>query len=118
MGFIINRKIEVHAIMILSEILDLIIGVIVNLVTESKFDFLSLHNLILCGILVLLVATHILCSIIQHNASLQARNKKLQKAFQEHGGYDIVAEEMKECIKRRDYRSMKDLRKMVNLVER
>ena len=104
--------------MILSEVLDIVIAIIVNLVTQADFSFFSLHNLIMCGILVILVVAHILCSVIQHNATLQARNKKLQKALQDHGGYDTVAEEMKECIKHRDYRSMKDLRKMVDLVER
>lgn len=118
MDFIVNKKIETHAIMVLSEILDIIITVIVNLVTQGEFNIFSLHNLILIGILVFLVAAHIICSVIQHNASSKARNKRLLKAFQEHGGYDTVAEEMKDCIKRRDYRSMKDLRKMVDLVER
>ena len=40
------------------------------------------------------------------------------KAFLDHGGYDLVAEEAKECIKKRDYRSLKDLKKMIDLVER
>lgn len=118
MEFIVNKKIEIQAILIFSEILDIVISVMINLVTQADFTILSPHNLITCGILIILIAAHIICSVIQHNASLETRNKKLQKAFQEHGGYDVVAEEMKECIKHRDYRSMKDLRKMVDLVER
>ena len=118
MNFIVHKKIEVQVAMIVSEVLDVLIAIIINLVTQAEFSLLSLHNLIMCGILVLLVVVHIICSVIQHNASVKARNKKLLKAFQDHGGYDTFAEEMKECIKHRDYRSMKDLRKMVDLVER
>ena len=118
MDFIVNKKIETHAIIALHEVLDIIIAVIVNLVTQDEFTLFSLHNLVMIGILVFLVAAHILCAIIQHNASSKTRTTRLLKAFQEHGGYDTVAEEMKDCIKRRDYRSMKDLRKMVDLVER
>ena len=118
MEFFAKNKIVIQAVMILSEVLDIVIAIIVNLLSQADFSILSPHNLIMCGILVMLVVVHIICSIIQHNATLQARNRKLQKAFLEHGGYDAVAEEMKECIKHRDYRSMKDLRKMVDLVER
>ena len=118
MEFIVKNKIVIQSAMIFSEIFDVVIAIIINLVTEADFSIFSVHNLIMCGILVIVVTAHIICSVIQHNATLQARNKKLQKAFQDHGGYDAVAEEMKECIKHRDYRSMKDLRKMVDLVER
>lgn len=118
MGFIVNKKTEIQVIMVLSEITDIIIAIIVNLITQTGFNFCAIHNLVLCGIFVLLITAHIICIVIQHDASLKARNKKLQKAFQEHGGYDAVAEEMKECIKHRDYRSMKDLKKMVDLVEK
>ena len=118
MNFILKNKGAIHAIMAFSEILDIFVAIIINLVTQTEFSFLSLHNLILCGVLILLVTVHIICSIIQHNASLQTRNKKLLKAFQEHGGYDTVAEEMICCIKQRDFRTMKDLRKMVDFIER
>lgn len=118
MNFLIKNKVAIHASMVLSEILDVLIAVIVNLVTQTEFNFFALHNLILCGILVFLVATHIICSVIQRNATLQVRNKKLRKAFQDHGGYDAVAEEMIDCIKQRDFRTMKDLRKMVDMIER
>ena len=118
MDFFVRNKVIIHTIIALSEILDVIIAVIVNLVTQEGFTIFSTHNLIMCGVLLFCVAAHIACSIIQHYASPKTRNKRFQKAFMEHGGYDVIAEEAKECIKHRDYRSMKDLRKMVDLVER
>ena len=118
MNFIVKNKGAIHAIMALSEILDVIVAIIINLVTQAEFSLFSLHNLVLCGILFLLVAVHIICSIIQHNASLQTRNKKLLKAFQDHGGYDTAAEEVIGCLKRGDFRTVKNLRKMLDLIER
>ena len=118
MNFFVKNKVLIHSLMALSEVVDVITGVIVNLITQEGFNIFSPHNLVLCGILVFLVAVHIICGIIQHNVSTKTRNKRFLKAFQDHGGYDAIAEEMKECIKHRDYRSMKDLRKMVDLVER
>ena len=118
MNFIIKNKVAVHAIMIISEVLDVLIAIIINILTQSEFNFLAPNSLIPFGILIFLVIVHIICSVIQRNASLQARNKKLLKAFQDHGGYDAVAEEMIGCIKHRDFRTVKDLRKMVDLIER
>lgn len=104
--------------MALSEILDVLIAIVINLLTQSEFDLLAPRCLIPCSILLFLVVVHITCTVIQHNATIQSRNKKLLKAFQDHGGYDTVAEEMIGCIKHRDFRTMKDLRKMVDLIER
>lgn len=118
MNFIVKNKGAVHAIMALSYILDILVAIIINLLTQEKFSIFSLHNLVSCGILVLLVVAHIICSIIQHNASLQTRNKKLLKAFQEHGGYDAAAEEAIDCLKRGDFRTMKNLRKVLDVIER
>ncbi len=118
MNLIVKNKVTIHAIIALSETLDVIIAIIINLITQSEFNFMAPRVLIPSGILVLLVAAHIACSVIQHNASLQARNKKLLKAFQDHGGYDMVAEEMIGCIKHRDFRTIKDLRKMVDFIEK
>ena len=108
----------IHSSIALSEILDFIIAVIVNIITQEEFTLFSTHNLIMCGFLIFCIAAHIICGIIQHNASPQTRNKRFQKAFLDHGGYDVLAEEAKDCIKRRDYRSMKDLVKMAHLVEK
>lgn len=118
MDFFVKNKVIIHSFIALSEILDFIIAVIVNLITQESFTLFSTHNLIMCGILVFCIAAHIICGIIQHNASPKTRNKRFQKAFLDHGGYDVLAEEAKDCIKRRDYRSLKDLTKMVDLLER
>ena len=118
MDFFVKNKVIIHTGIALTEILDVIIAVIVNLITQEEFTIMSTHNLIMCGFLLFCIAAHIACSIIQHNASPKTRNKRFQKAFMEHGGYDVIAEEAKECIKHRDYRSLKDLTKMVDLLER
>lgn len=118
MDFFVKNKVMIHSTIALSEILDFIIAVIVNLITRENFSLFSTHNLIMCGFLIFCVAAHIICGIIQHNASPKTRNKRFQKAFLDHGGYDVLAEEAKDCIKRRDYRSLKDLTKMVDLLER
>ena len=78
--------------MALSEILDVLIAIVINLLTQSEFDLLAPRCLIPCSILLFLVVVHITCTVIQHNATIQSRNKKLLKAFQDHGGYDTVEE--------------------------
>lgn len=118
MDFFVKNKVMIHVGIALSEVLDVIIAVIVNLMTQEDFTFLSTHNLVMGGFLAFCITAHIACSIIQYHASPKNRNKRFQKAFMEHGGYDVLAEEAKECIKHRDYRSLKDLTKMVDLLER
>ena len=117
MNFIkVNAKF--HIVMIISETTDIIIGIIVNLITQEPFSLLSSSSLVLGGILILLIIVHIACSIAQHNSSSTIKSKKLQKAFQEHGGYDALAEEMISCVKDRDFRSFKSIKKMAEFVER
>lgn len=118
MDYILKSKTVIHAIFALSEILDVIINVLINVISQEAFSIYSKHNLITLGILVFCVAAHIAFGIIQHKASAKTKNKRFQRAFIEHGGYDVVAEEAKECIKNRDVQSLKDLRKMVDLLER
>jgi len=99
-------------------VLEIIIAFLINFFSDSDFDIFSKRNILLIIVFVFLVLLLIVCNIIQHNTSRHTRNKKLQKAFQEIGGYETVAEEVKTCIKQRDLKSMKDLMKILELVEK
>ena len=118
MNFVVRNKSTVNGVIAFSIVLDVIISVIVNVISEEVFNLLSRRNLVLLGILMALVALLIICSIIQHQASPNVKTKKLQKAFQESGGYEVVAEEMKKCFVEHDMKSLKDLKKMIEVIEK
>ena len=118
MNFIVTNKSAVNGFIALSMVIDVIISILINILTQEEFNIFSKHNLILCGILVFLVILLIICNIIQHNAAPQTKSRKLQKAFQENGGYEVVVEEMKKCFVEHDAKSLKDLKKMIELIEK
>ena len=115
MDFFVKNKVLINFTLIISEVLDVVIAIVVNIITREDFNIFAMHNIIMCGILVFLIIVHSVC---KYNYSPKVQNKRFMKAFLDHGGYDLVAEEAKECIKKRDYRSLKDLKKMIDLVER
>ena len=112
----VNIKFQIK--MIIAELSDIVIGIIINLITQEPFNILSASSLILGGILILLIIIHISCSISQYNSSPKTKSKKLQKAFQKHGGYDVLAEQLITCVKDRDFESFKNVKKMAEWVER
>ena len=67
----------IHVGIALSEVLDVIIAIIVNLLTQEGFSFLSTHNLVMGGILVFCIAAHIACSIILPKIAISGSKKHL-----------------------------------------
>ncbi len=118
MTFILKNKRAINVVLIISIVLDVLIGFIVNKISGEAFSIKSAHNIILLLFLIMAVAALICCKLIEFNVSTTARNKKLQKAFQENGGYETIVDEMKSCIKRHDLRTLKDLKRMVDIIEK
>ena len=107
-----------HIGMIIAEIVDVIIGIVINLITQEPFDILSTSSLVLGGILVILIIIHVTCFISQYNSSPKVKSKRLQKAFQKRGGYDVLAEEMINSVRDHDVETFKNIKKMADMVER
>ena len=118
MNSIASVNLKFHIKMIIAEISDIIIGIIINLITQEPFDIFSTSSLVLGGIFILLIIIHITCSISQYNSSPTVKSKKLRKAFEKHGGYDVLAEEMISSVRDHDYESFKNIKKMADMVER
>ena len=116
--FVIKNKIILNIILACSIVVDVIIAIIINILTQEAFNLFSKRNLILCAILVILIILLIVCNLVQHNTAPQTKSRKLQKAFQDNGGYEVVVEEMKKCFQAHDAKSLKDLKKMVDLLEK
>ena len=91
MGFFVKNKAAAHVIFALSEILDVVVGIIINVVTSEKFNAFSTPSIVMWCVLVFFVAAHIGCGILLHNATQEVKNKQFLKAFKEHGGYDALA---------------------------
>ena len=113
-----KKNTKFHGTFIFAEITDFAIGIFSNLITQEPFNLFSTKNLVLGGILACLVIAHICCSISQYHSSTKTKNKRLRKAFQKHGGYDVLAEGMVVSLKERDFETFKNLKKMADLVER
>ena len=116
--FIVKNKLLLNFLLAASIVIDVLIAIIGNILTQEAFNLLSKRNLILCAVFVVLVILLIICNLIQQNATPQNKTKKLQKAFQDNGGYEVVVEEMKKCFQTHDAKSLKDLKKMVDLLEK
>ena len=118
MNFFLKHKTKFNIAIIVSIILDVIIGFIINKISSDEFDITAPHNIVLLLILAVLIVALIVCKIIESSNSTRAKTKRLQKAFQDNGGYEAVVDEMKNCIKKHDLKSMKELKKMVDIIER
>lgn len=118
MNFFLKHKTKINVVIIISIILDVIIGFMINKISSDEFDITARHNIVILVILSVLIVALIVCKIIESNTSTRAKTKRLQKAFQDNGGYEAVVDEMKNCIKQHDLKSMKELKKMVELIER
>lgn len=101
-----------------SLILDLAVAFIINKLSSDTFDFAATHNIVMCIIFIVLVLLLIIFKVAENNEPARSQRKKLQRAFQENGGYEAVVDEMKNCIKKHDLKSMKDLKKMVDMIEK
>lgn len=118
MQFICRNKFLIDVVVIIAIVVEIVIGYIINKISDAEFNLLSKHNIILLVILVILVSILIGCKLIENHASKHIQKKRLQKAFQENGGYEAVVEEMKSCIKKHDYKTIRELKKVVDFVEK
>ena len=118
MNFFLKHKTKINIVIIVSIILDIVIGFMINKISSEEFDITARHNIIILVILAILIVFLIVCKIVESNTSARAKTKRLQKAFQDNGGYEAVVDEMKNCIKTHDLKSMKELKKMVEIIEK
>lgn len=118
LNFLSKNKKSINIIIVIGVIADVLIGFLINKVSEEKFNLLDTHNIWVCSVLVLLVLVYIFCQIFLKDDSTKVKNKRMQKAFQDNGGYEAVVEEMKSCIEKHDYKSIKELKKIVDYIEK
>ena len=112
-----NKKI-ITLIFVLRLFLDICISFLINIVSQEEFNILDIHNIVALVILFVLIILYITCHLLLRDRAPKTQNKRLQKAFQENGGYETVAKEMNKCIVNRDYKSIKVLKKMVDYIEK
>ena len=113
-----TKNIIVHILFILGIILDLGISFFINKVSQEDFNLLSTRNIISVIILVTLIIGYIVVQVLLKKDITKNPKKKLQKVFQDNGGYETVVNEMKSCIEKHDYKSIKELKKIVEYIER
>lgn len=116
--FFQNNKKIINIVLIASCVLDSIIGFIINIVSQNGFDINSTHNKVVLVILAFCVFLLCAFQVFLNNTKQKNKNKQLQKAFKEHGGYDTIADEMMKCIKCQDYESVKKLKKIAEYIEK
>lgn len=117
MGFLIKNRKTINISITISCVVDVVIAFIVNILSQTPFTLLNTKNIVLGIILIILILALILCNIIINTQASDVRHKKLQKAFQQSGGYDVVATELKSCIQDGNIKKLKNLKKMVKIIE-
>ena len=118
MGFFTKHRKAINIVIALTIIAESLLSVVINLLTQGEFSFLSRHNIVLFIIFIVLIVLLIVFNIIQYNIGPKTKTKRLQKAFQENGGYEVVVDEMKKCFREHDMDSLKDLKKMIEIIEK
>ena len=99
-------------------ILDIAIAFIINKLSQTPFSLWKKENITLFVILIFLASLLIICNISITLYNKIGNPKKLQKAFQQSGGYTIAAQEMATCIKTGDVKKCKDIKKMLKVIEK
>lgn len=113
-----TKKRIVHILFIPGIILDLCISFLINKVSQEEFNLLSTSNVITGIVLLVLITAYIVIQVVLKNDIAKNPKKKLQKAFQDNGGYEVVVDEIKTCIEKHDYKSIKELKKIVEYIEK
>ena len=108
----------INIVYLASIILDLVIGFFLNKISQDGFDIGAPRNIIIFGVFGVLTIGYIVCLMILKNYTGKNPQKRLQKAFNEQGGYEFIVNEMKLCIEKRDYKNAKKLTKLANFIER
>lgn len=105
-------------IIIISILADVLVAFLINKFSASDFDLSAPHNIWMIIILVVLVLVLIVCKIIEHNYSVKTRSRKFQKVFRENGGFETIVDEMKDCLRKHDYKSFNKLKRIAEDFEK
>lgn len=105
-------------ISIITIILDIIVNFLINKFSSSDFDFSAPHNIWAIVIFAISALTLIVCRILEYNYSVKTRSKRFQKVFQENGGFEAIVDEMKDCLKKHDYKSFNKLKHIAENFEK
>ena len=117
MNFLIKNKKLVNLFFVISEVVDATYNIVINILSQDKFNMFSKHNITTGVIFVVLLVIHILCKIAIKNSTASGQKHHLQKVFKESGGYEVVVKKMMTCIENDDYKRIRDLKKIVNYIE-
>ena len=112
------KKLIVNILFVAGTILDLCISFFINKVSQEEFNLLSTSNIITGIVLSVLITAYIVIQVVLKKDVAKNPKKKLQKAFQDNGGYEVVVDEIKSCIEKHDYKSIKELKKIVEYIEK
>lgn len=117
MGFFAKNRRVINISVTISAIVDVAIAFVINFLSQTPFALSSVKNIILCIILAILISILVVCNIIANDQANNVKSQRLQRAFQQSGGYDVVATELKTCIQDGNIKKLKNLKKMVKLIE-
>lgn len=118
MSFLTKNKKRINIIFVVGILLDLGIAFLINKISQNDFNILAGHNIVTCVVFCMLVIAYIICQILIKNGTTKVQKKRLQKAFQDNGGYEAVVGEMISCIEKHDYKSIRELKKIVDYIEK
>lgn len=118
-SFLCANKKRINIIFIVSLLLDIVIGFLINIVSQEDFYIFDGHNIVVVAVLAVIICAYIILNIIiRASGHSKTKSRRLQKAFQDNGGYEYVVDEMKRCIRNHDYKAIKSLKKVVEIVEK
>lgn len=118
MKFLTDNKKKFNIIISISYVIEVIIAIVINLVSQTPFVWHSTKNIVLITILIILVIFQITCNVIMNTYNSRGVPHKLKKAFAAGGGYEVAAVEMQHCIKTGNLKKFKDIRKMISMIEK
>ena len=107
-----------NLLFVIGVILDIFISFVINIISQHDFNIFAPHNITACVILVILIILYIVCQLLIRNKTTKGQKRLLQKSFKDNGGYDKVVKEMITCIETHDFKSVKELKKVVKYIER
>ena len=100
------------------EIIDIAVGAVVNIITGSGFSLKNKTNIVFLVVLAILVILHMAFNPFWERQKQKKNIGFVKKAFKDKGGYDAIAEAFIECIKNKDYKSYKRIKKIGKDIDR
>lgn len=118
MKFLNNNKRIVRTLMCVLYVVDIAINILMNRISDESFDLLSTHNIVTLVVFAILILVHILIETLVFDPSPRRQRKKLAKAFEDNGVYDVAAMEISRCIQCHDFKSAKRIKKTMDFLEK